>query len=198
MLNYRRIVTGEFDTNTYLLWSKGELCVIDPGDDILNQLNSIEKQPTRILLTHEHYDHIKGVPDIKEEYNISLCAHDKARELLKSPTNNLSAKMGASVSLNADVSVDEGDVLKLGDEKIEVLYTPGHSEGSISLVTEDFIICGDLIFSNGLGRVDLPGGSLAKLKASLLQIFQNHKDKKALPGHGPEFSLSKKNRENYL
>ena len=111
--------------------------------------------------------------------------------MINDPNQNLSTHWGAQlVSASADIKLKDGDSLQLGNKKIAVIHTPGHSRGGICLLVEDLLFCGDTLFAGSIGRTDLPGGDYATLinaiKTKLLILNGNTK---VFPGHGPDTTI---------
>jgi glyoxylase-like metal-dependent hydrolase (beta-lactamase superfamily II) len=188
-----------YDSNIYLL--KGTLStLIDVGTgfhwkEVLERLNHLEKlqKIEAIILTHEHFDHIGGVPKLVQVIKVKrgkvkVFAHRLLARALNIGNIPLAPFFNAEVP-NFEVKVElEGDEeIELGKEKFKVIHTPGHSPGSISLLCEDkeALFCGDLIFSGGgVGRWDLIGGDKQALQKSI-QKLRELEIKGLYPGHGP-------------
>ncbi|HEX17468.1 MAG TPA: MBL fold metallo-hydrolase [Thermoplasmatales archaeon] len=183
-----------FDSNIYVV--DGEVVtIIDCGtglyfDDTMKRLSEIidTREIDQIVLTHEHVDHSGGAEYFKKRLKkIKILAHERTAELLEKgmePTAKLFSLPAPRVKV--DQKLREGDKLIIGDDIYRVLYTPGHSEGSICLYQEDkgILFSGDTIFSHGgIGRYDLPGGDLSKLERSIERI-SNLKIRDLYPGHG--------------
>ena len=161
-MQIKRLIVGPIETNCYLLISKGEMVVVDPGgspDVILDEIKKTGIQPKYIINTHSHFDHTLANKEIKK------------------PT-------GAEI-----LSLKEGDEAKIGDEVLKIISTPGHSKDSICLLGEGFALTGDTLFKDGYGRTDLAGGSEKELKESLERLSKLLKPgTKIYPGHGDIFS----------
>ena len=161
-MQIKRLIVGPIETNCYLLISKGEMVVVDPGgspDVILDEIKKTGIQPKYIINTHSHFDHILANKEIKKQ-------------------------TGAEI-----LSLKEGDEAKIGDEVLKIISTPGHSKDSICLLGEGFALTGDTLFKDGYGRTDLAGGSEKELKESLERLSKLLKPgTKIYPGHGDIFS----------
>ncbi len=173
-MEIKRIVVGPLLTNCYILTSGNEAIVIDPGGDPEEILKEIEgKNLTYIILTHYHWDHTLGAPKIKEKTGAKILIHKKEKDFIK---------------FNPDQFLDGGEEIRIGDEYLKILHTPGHTQGSICILGENFIFTGDTLFEDGFGRTDLPGGSEKDLKESLKKLEKVIKLKmKIYPGHGEIF-----------
>ncbi len=200
-MELKRVVTGVLRTNAYVLTgSSGTVWVVDPaGEEVVEYIKSLENDLSRILLTHGHYDHVLGVSSLQAMDDAPVYAHRRAAEFLASPKVNLSTQfLGENCRVKVDHYLDDGDQLDLDGYKFKVLHTPGHTPGSISFVSDDYIISGDVIFAAGyIGRVDLPGGDIDELRESIHTILSLEVDKEILPGHGARFKLSSAREESY-
>ncbi|MBM7552295.1 MBL fold metallo-hydrolase [Thalassobacillus pellis] len=194
---------GPLGTNGYII-SDGDSClIIDPGGDsgrLVEYLESERKKPVAILLTHAHFDHIGGVDDIRDHYNIPVYIHPEEEDWLEKPEFNGSAffQMGRVTARAAEHHIITG-TMKVGPFNFEVRHTPGHSPGSVSFVfqEEGFVIAGDALFNRGIGRTDLPGGDMEELMTSIRQQLFTLPDKTAVyPGHGPATVIDEERRKN--
>lgn len=192
------IPVGQIDTNCYLIGDeKTNVCAVaDPGGSSDRVLAMIEKsglEPQMILLTHGHWDHVGAIPALLEKFpDIPVYAHE--RELCAADEPNphyFFPRAGKNQR-----TYGEGDSLRLGGLELKVLHTPGHSAGSVVLLVEDTMLCGDTLFAGSCGRCDLPGGDEEKMLASLKRLVELEGDYKVCPGHGPLSSLEQERRTN--
>jgi len=190
-MKVNKIEVGSLQTNCYILSSENEFAVVDPGadaDKILTDLESITRKESRVkfvLATHFHWDHVEAVARIVDRLNVDFYLGEKDVELFEKSSDYF---------VSPDRELREGDVVELGSSDLEIWETPGHTPGSISLVekTEQKIIVGDLLFSTGFGRTDLPGGSKSDLEDSLARVASLEGDWEVFSGHGPTFRLREK------
>lgn len=187
---------GPIGTNCYFLQDEesGLMAIIDPGDDwerILHQVKKAEGEVKYILLTHGHYDHTTAVPDlVKALPGVQVYIHQADANGAGSQLFPLAAQVK---DLN---NYDEGDTLSLGSLTIEVLHTPGHSKGSVTLKVRDVLFTGDTLFCGSCGRTDLRGGSYEEIMASLKRLGELEGDFHVCPGHDRTSTLERERKYN--
>jgi len=178
-MKIKRIIVGELEANCYLAGSAGELIIIDPGDEaekILAEIVRFKATPRSIILTHHHFDHIGAVQDIAGQLKIPIFIHEKEKKY---------------IDFSEISYLEEGDEVRVGDEVLQVINTPGHTPGSLCLLGEKVIFTGDTLFKDGYGRTDFPGGSPDDMGKSLERLKKLIKPGMTIfPGHGEPF-LSK-------
>ena len=186
-----------YGTNCYVVEDGGQAAVIDPGESAGEILKALEGLETRyLLLTHGHYDHTGAVAALAEalpEAEIYIHRGDYTERTSKEFP--LSAQVREGVCREVSF-YDEGDTLPLGERTIQVLHTPGHSEGSVTLRCGDVLFSGDTLFAGSCGRWDLPGGGHETLAASLARLEALDGDYKVCPGHGPLSTLARERKIN--
>ena len=187
---------GPIMTNCYILIDEEskKTAVIDPGEDadrILAALREEDSQVEYILLTHGHYDHTTAVPELH-------AALPQARIYIhQADANGAGSKLFPLASQVEDLLLyDEGDTLALGGLTIQVLHTPGHYPGSVTLQVGDALFSGDTLFAGSCGRTDLQGGSYAQMMASLKRLGELEGDYKVLPGHNAPSTLDREREYN--
>ncbi len=182
-------------TNCYILQSRGQAIIVDAGGEperILRFIEDIKVTPTLIIATHTHFDHVLGVEDVRKAVKTRFVIHPEDLPVLKSMQNRVRQFMGFEVPPppRVDGYVKDGEVLKVGDETVHVLHTPGHSPGSISLAGDSYVLTGDALFNQSIGRTDLPGGDLKTLLHSIKEkLFKLDEETIVYPGHGPETTI---------
>jgi len=177
-----RLIGGSLESNGYVVYDReqGECFVIDPGYDggrFLRIIEDLGLKMKGILLTHHHYDHVGGVEEIKAATGCPVYIPRADTAPYKKPV---------------DVMLEDGDTLKLGDEVIKVLHTPGHTKGSVCFYSEQskLAFTGDTVFYVEVGRVDLEGGSLDEMASSARRINKLWSDETVIyPGHGESCSM---------
>ena len=185
MLHIETLPLGSYQTNCYIVYgdASSECIVIDPGYEpgrVLAEVAELGKQVCAILLTHGHFDHVGGVRSIAERTGCPVYIHENELTLPESFTAG---------PLFYTCTYAEGDVLSLAGVTFRVLHTPGHTPGSVCLVTEDTIFSGDTLFMDSIGRTDFPGGNTAEIFRSLKRLTALETDYTVLPGHGDKTTL---------
>ena len=187
---------GPIGTNCYLLEDEKAhvAAVIDPGDEagrILQVIKDDGVDVKYILLTHGHYDHPTAVPELHQALpQAEIYIH-------KADANGAGSRLFPLAGQIPDLKFyDEGDALTLGELTIQVLHTPGHSKGSVTLKVGDVLFCGDTLFAGSCGRTDLAGGSYAEIMASLKKLGQLPGDYHVCPGHDVTSTLERERRSN--
>jgi glyoxylase-like metal-dependent hydrolase (beta-lactamase superfamily II) len=194
--------------NTYLLFNEQNECIIiDPGcyfeeekDQIKSFVNLHKLQPKLLLNTHCHLDHVFGNKFIAEEFKLTLNTHLLEKEILEmAPASGLMFNLPFDNYQGKVIYLKEGDFIFLGDDKLEVIHAPGHSPGSICFYCEKqhFIIGGDVLFQNSIGRTDLPYGRHEDLLKNIKEkLFKLPEEVKVYPGHGPETTIGNEMKGN--
>ena len=191
-MEMKTYIAGPIEANNYLLWDEQtqEAVLIDCSEyneDILADVKNLKLNVKYILLTHGHFDHVLGVNKMKQALKAEVGLH-KNDEVL---TNNINEFGNIFIGLpeqeipQIDFNVNDGDILNFGNEKIEVIYTPGHTEGGVCYKIGDKLFCGDTMFRGSYGRTDLFGGNFKKINESIKNVlFKLDNNIKIYPGHG--------------
>jgi hydroxyacylglutathione hydrolase len=208
MLTIKSFVFSPIQENTYVLYNDKDACaVIDPGCYFGNERRTLQEflkeqklTPNILLNTHCHLDHVFGNKFIHDEYGLLLHLHEKEKPVLE-----YAAEAGLRWSMPFEnyrgdlIILKEGDIVKLGDDELEVLFTPGHSPGSICFYcrAQQFIISGDVLFRLSIGRTDLPGGDFDTLITSIReQLFTLPDEVIVYPGHGEPTTIGFEKKNN--
>lgn len=189
-------ILGPFQTNTYLLQENGKILLIDPAskaEKIISLLGN--RKPEAILLTHGHFDHIKAVDGLYRQYCCPVYLHEADETLARNKYSGASFGLSAYISCPIE-HLKEGK-MQIGPFDFEVIFTPGHTRGSVIYVFDDCIFTGDTLFKGSIGRTDLEGGSDREMKQSLQIFRQFDKDYDIYPGHDFPTKLSYELTNNY-
>lgn len=182
-----------------------EAMVIDPGDNIDRILKVVAKHGLKVtaaVITHAHIDHIGGAAKLKAATGAPVYLNENDQGIYNQ-LELMAAWLGVKTPerTQVDVPARDGDVLRLGAAELTVLYTPGHTPGSISLwiPQEKKLIAGDTLFRESIGRTDLPGGDGRLILASIREKFYPLPDETAVvPGHGPATTMGHEKEFNYF
>lgn len=211
MLQIKSFVFSPIQENTYILYNEFNECIlIDPGcyfDDERDALSAfitdMKLRPKMLLNTHCHLDHIFGNKYIADTYDLSLHIHPEEKKMLDlAPASGLMYNLPFDNYTGEIIYLAEGQQLSLGQDKLDIILTPGHSPGSLSFYneTDGFIISGDALFYQSIGRTDLPYGDhdtlLRAIKQKLLVLPP---ETKVYSGHGQMTTIGfEKNNNPFL
>ena len=177
--------------------------IVDPGGDIETLLTIAKNNnllPDKILLTHGHIDHAGGATELSEILNIDIYGPHKEDEFLLNELQKQGEMFGLpSKNCNPDVWLDDGDIIEVGDEILEVFFCPGHTPGHIIFFNKKnkVALVGDVLFSGSIGRTDLPGGNFDELVNSVKnKLWPLGNDIKFFPGHGPVSTFEAERKSN--
>lgn len=192
----KTVPVGQLETNCYIVTDEKSLCcvVIDPGDESNTILDYIESNHLRceaIFLTHGHFDHTGAVSAVAEETGatVYMNSRDDARVMH-------SAQMTFALP-EKGINYDDGDILDVAGMRFEILATPGHTPGGVTIKCEDCLFTGDTLFKGSLGRTDLDGGDMEKELASLKKLCSLEGDFEVYPGHMDSTTLQRERSFNY-
>ena len=204
MLNVKSFSLGPLQTNCYLLTGEdlGRGVIVDPGMNPGPLLRAVETMEIEaILLTHAHFDHMGGVDEVRKLKGCPVYLHPLESEWLGNAKLNGSL-MWEEVSPPlttepAEYELAQGQTLTLIGHSFKVYHTPGHSPGSVSFLNGNDLFSGDVLFKQGVGRTDLPGGRERDLIDSLrLKLYKLDDTVKVYPGHGPRTTIGYEKANN--
>jgi glyoxylase-like metal-dependent hydrolase (beta-lactamase superfamily II) len=194
---------GPLMANCYIIGCEEtkEAAVVDPGAEsqrILQRLKKLNLNCQYIILTHGHADHIGALGKVSEATGAQVLIHTRDAKMIINPSHNLSYMTGSILKFkDANRLLEDGDTVHIGKIAVEVIHTPGHTPGGISLKVGDNIITGDTLFAGSVGRSDFPGGSHQVLINSIkkrLLVFPPQTI--VLPGHGPASTIGQESKYN--
>ena len=196
---------GMVCTNCYIFWADGsdQCAVVDPGDDgqqVANLIQGLKLTPVAILLTHSHFDHVLGIPGLRETWP-DLPVYCHPADIPEEVSETMFGTTFPTVTAFGNVTpYNEGDTVAVGPLTVKVIHTPGHTKGSVTLMVEGegVLFTGDTLFRGSMGRTDLPGGSYADLTASLKKLAALPGDYKVYPGHEGFSSLDTERKTNFF
>lgn len=199
-----RMVLGACQTNCYFLYREDckECIVVDPADQGANIYNALKQngfEVSGILLTHGHFDHIWGTKELRELSGAKLYALEAERELLQDAHKNVSSQVGRPYTVDADVYVKDGEEITLADMTFQVIATPGHTGGGCCYYLKEagFLISGDTLFQESVGRTDFPTGSMGTLIRSIKEkLFVLPEEISVYPGHGDSTTIGHEKKYN--
>ena len=189
------LILGAYETNCYILRESEtakDCLIIDTGleaEQLAEFLRARELRPVAVVLTHGHADHITGIGILRASYpKIKVYIHKLDSEMLTEAERNLSALAGSNFTTEpADVFGDEPETITEAGIKLEILHTPGHTQGGICLYARDdgLVFSGDTLFADSVGRTDFPGGSMSQLIKGIKEKLCVMPDETVVyPGHG--------------
>jgi hydroxyacylglutathione hydrolase len=203
MLSVKAFTFSPVQENTYVLYNeKGLCCIIDPGcyfpeekEEFKSAIEKAGLKPVLLLNTHCHLDHVFGNQFVHDTWGLTLHIHPKEKPILDfAPQSGIMWQLPFDNYKGSLEWLKENTIIKIGDEELEIRFTPGHSPGSVSFyhpkdpVDEagGFVIGGDVLFNGSIGRTDLPGSNFNTLVNSIqTQFFTLPDDTKVYSGHGP-------------
>jgi hydroxyacylglutathione hydrolase len=208
MITIKKFTFNLFDENTYILSDEtGECILIDPGmsdeseeNELTDFINSASLKPGAVVLTHAHIDHILGCQFAVKQYMINMWGHKDCDKFIGQ------AKVQASTygipfygAPTIDNFLKEGDFVRFGNSELKVLHTPGHANGSLCFYSQKdkFVMSGDVLFNQSIGRTDLPTGNYDLLKYSIWEkLFTLPDETVVYAGHGPETTIGSEKISN--
>lgn len=200
-MQYKVIKVGSMDVNCIIVWDADtkNAAIVDPGYDaekILSETKGLNIE--KILVTHGHFDHIGVLQQVKNQTGAKVYIHSLDADMLIDSNKNLSSMAGMqAVTDAADVLLKDGDIIKIGDEEVNVIHLPGHTKGGLGFIFDDVLLSGDTLFKGSIGRCDLPGGDMDTILKSIAdKIAVLDADIVIIPGHGDITTLSNEFENN--
>ncbi len=202
LLSVECLPVGLLETNCYLLYDarSREGIVVDPGGEgerILERIGALNLTIQAVWNTHAHGDHIGANRDVVQATGAPLTIHPNEADWLENPELNLSALLGQPItSPPPDALFLPGEPLKALGRTWEVIFTPGHTPGGVSLATEQIVITGDTLFAGSIGRSDLPFADTETLVQSVQRLYALPDETLVYPGHGSTTTIGREKQEN--
>lgn len=207
MVIVHQLEVGNFAVFSYIVACEqsGEGVVIDPAaeaDRIIDTARSKGIARIKYIInTHSHADHAGGNKRLKDKTGAQILVHQDDAFNLANPAGYVLQIFGCEASPPADKTVTDGELIEFGRESLKVIHVPGHTPGGIALYTPGYVFTGDVLFVGGVGRTDLPGGSVRTLlnaiRSKLLTLPQ---DTVVFPGHNygpsPQSTIGEEKRTN--
>lgn len=195
-ISIHRIVNGKWAENCYIVSNRhNQALIIDPGGNLnlmCDYLKDNNLSLSAIINTHGHFDHVVSVADLVKKYQCPFYLHSKDERLLKSANLYMTLfegeeKIGIPI---VDFHFDKITLpLIIDDFEIQVLFSPGHTEGSVCFLIDNALFTGDTLLKNTIGRIDLPGANKEKLSKSLQMLSRLNGRLDVYPGHGEQTTL---------
>ncbi len=194
-----KIVTGEFQTNTYVISNQGKCILVDPGLDFKRSAERIKEkyEIQAILLTHGHIDHIDGI----RFFNVPIYIHEAELPFLDDSRLSLYRMLGLTQPFSSAqfkiIPLKDGMEFELIGYKFKVYHTPGHTKGSVVYAYHRKLLSGDTLFHMSMGRTDLPTGDASKMRNSLKRIIDTFEDSiEVYPGHDEKTTIGFERKHN--
>ncbi|MEZ4804868.1 MAG: MBL fold metallo-hydrolase [Bacteroidia bacterium] len=208
MLKVKSFTFNPFGENTYIVYSEnGECIIFDPGmylsseqEELSRFIDANQLKPIHLINTHCHIDHIFGNTYCADKYNLKLKAHQLEKSILAMGEQSAmlyGLKYHKSVEIKT--SINEKETIEIGQDQLELRFTPGHSPGSLSFYNQDFnfVIVGDALFKHSIGRTDLPGGDHQTLINSIKSELLSLPDQTIVySGHGDPTTIGEERKSN--
>jgi len=180
-----------------------EAIVIDPGDEIEKITEVLDRHQLKvkaIVITHAHIDHVAGAHKLRALTGAPVYMNEADRELLNA-LDRQASWLGVATPQRTEVdsAANDGTVLRLGSADFQVIHTPGHTQGSLSIwiPSQEKLVAGDTLFRDSIGRTDLPGGNSRQLMTSIkTRLLDLPEQTVVMPGHGPNTTLGREKEQN--
>lgn len=201
---FDHIVVGLFMENCWVIGNRrtGEAICVDPGDqpdEVLAMARDMGVRIKYIANSHAHIDHILGVGAVRDATGAKFLLHPGDLELARGTATMAKGWMGIDIPNppDPDAFLDDGDEIDVDGLKLKVLYTPGHTRGSVCFYANGILFAGDTLFQGSIGRTDLPGGDYDEEMASIVErLLVLPDDTIVLPGHNDQTTIGHERQRN--
>lgn len=188
----KAVLSGPFETNAYVVGclETKEAAVVDPAPGSTQEVMAFLKKerltPTKILLTHSHWDHIADIPVLRQEFALPIYVHHRDARNLRNPGSDGLPLFGPLESIEPEHLLNDGDLVTVGKLEFRVIHTPGHTPGGVCYFSENegVLFSGDTLFQGTIGNLSFPGCSKEDMWASLKKLESLPPGTKVYPGHG--------------
>ncbi|MGN0032680.1 MAG: MBL fold metallo-hydrolase [Candidatus Limimorpha sp.] len=211
MIKVKTFIFNSLEENTYVLYTESKECmIIDAGnylrqedEQIIGFIDENELCPKMLLSTHAHIDHVMGNACLSKKYGIPLAAYPVEKEYYDNVwryAETFGIRFTEDMCIYPTIDLCDGEIIKIGDDMLKVLHTPGHAKGHVSFYDEKggAVFTGDTLFRRSIGRTDFPGGSYNEIENSLRNVLYKLPDNTIVfPGHGPQTRIGDEKRNNY-
>ncbi|MGD9678753.1 MAG: MBL fold metallo-hydrolase [Vulcanibacillus sp.] len=202
-MDIKKFIISEMGVNCYLIHDNKEAILIDASfypKEIEKYIDNNYLKLSAILITHAHFDHIAGIEHLRKKYDSPVYIHQNECEWLVNPSLNgseLFPYFGKVVCRRSENHIIGDTHYNIGNFKIEVIFTPGHSPGGVSYKIENYLFTGDTLFYHSIGRTDFIGGNQNKLLKSIKnKLFVLPEETIVLPGHGEQSTIGEEKKNN--
>ena len=202
-LKIKKFITGEIQTNVYLVFDEEtkKAFLVDCPEPIQEYVNFIKENQLKmefVVITHGHYDHIDGLGEFLNKFNTPFYISKKDEHMLINPLNNGSLVMGNSVVVNKKAKfLEDREKIKFENNELKIIETAGHTRGGICIKLNNWLFSGDTLFYHSVGRTDFPYADTEQLLNSIkVKLFILENGVQVFPGHGRETSIGEEKLNN--
>ncbi|MEG1448564.1 MAG: MBL fold metallo-hydrolase [Oscillospiraceae bacterium] len=202
MINVEKICVGNLGANCYIVYNEKDMVVIDAGDNsdmLINVIDKINIKPSLVLLTHAHADHFGAASALKDNYKCEICIGENDLQMLKDAETSLANYIGNNKNqyiIDDARPLKNGEVICVGNIKIKVVETKGHTAGGVTFEIEDMLFTGDTLFNGNVGRTDFYSGSYEEILQSVKYLAENYPNHKVFCGHGDDTTMQEEIKNN--